>query len=92
VEVARRNGCPEAHLLQRAEDIDWDLLADVRDLGITAGASAPEILVEEVIAACRKRFNVAVVEEATTEENVKFKLPQALSRPAQNKAGKARNA
>lgn len=92
VEVARRNGCPRAHLLQRAEYIDWDLLEGVQDLGITAGASAPEVLVEEVITACREHFDVTVVENATTKENIKFKLPQALSDPAQGPAGRTRTA
>lgn len=92
VEVARRNGCPRAHLLQRAEYIDWDLLEGVQDLGITAGASAPEVLVEEVITACREHFDVTVVENATTKENIQFKLPQALSDPAQGPAGRTRTA
>ena len=78
VEVARNAGCPRAMLVQRAADIDWDALAQVRRLGITAGASAPETLVEEVIEACRQRFDVAIEEIKVTEENVTFKLPRAL--------------
>ena len=78
VEVARNVGCPRAHLVQRAADIDWAWLDDVRRLGITAGASAPETLVEEVIAACRERFHVAIEEIKVTQENVVFKLPRAL--------------
>ncbi len=79
VEVARASGCPRALLVQRAAEIDWSRLDGVRRLGITAGASAPEILVEEVIAACRERFAVEVEEVAGTEERVVFKLPRALS-------------
>ncbi len=78
VEVARNAGCARAQLVQRAADIDWQSLADIRHLGITAGASAPETLVEEVIEACRQRFDVAIEEIKVTEENVTFKLPRAL--------------
>ncbi|MGE0151342.1 MAG: 4-hydroxy-3-methylbut-2-enyl diphosphate reductase [Reyranellaceae bacterium] len=78
VEVARNSGCARAHLVQRAADIDWRWLEGVRRLGITAGASAPEVLVEEVIEACRQRFDVAIEEITVTRENVVFKLPRAL--------------
>lgn len=80
VEVATRYGCPKAQLVQRAADIDWDWMADVSDLGITAGASAPEVLVEEVIAACRARYAITVEEIRVADEAVVFKLPKALSR------------
>lgn len=78
VEVARKAGCAQAHLVQRAADIDWRWLDGVERLGITAGASAPEVLVEEVIAACRGRYAVRIEEVPVTEENVTFKLPRAL--------------
>jgi len=78
VEVARNSGCGRAHLVQRAADIDWRWLDGVKRLGITAGASAPEVLVEEVIEACRQRFAVAIEEIKVTQENVVFKLPRAL--------------
>ena len=78
VEVARRNGCARAYLVQRAEDLDWVALADVRTLGITAGASAPEVLVEEVLDAARARFAVEVEFVSVTRENMVFKLPAAL--------------
>ncbi|MDF3074365.1 MAG: ispH [Alphaproteobacteria bacterium] len=78
VEVARNSGCSSAHLVQRAADIDWSWLDGVRRLGITAGASAPEVLVEEVIEACRQRFDVSIEEIKVTQENVVFKLPRAL--------------
>ena len=64
---------------QRAADIDWAWLAGVDRLGLTAGASAPELLVQEVIAACRERFAVAVEELAVTAESVHFRLPRALT-------------
>jgi 4-hydroxy-3-methylbut-2-en-1-yl diphosphate reductase len=79
VEVARAAGCPEAFLVQRAAEIDWAKLAGVERLGITAGASAPELLVDEVIASARARFAVAVEEVAVIAENVQFKLPKALT-------------
>ena len=79
VEVAARNGCPRAILVQRAADIDWAGLTDVARLGVTAGASAPEVLVEEVIAAARSRFDVTVEEVRVTTETLSFKLPAALT-------------
>jgi 4-hydroxy-3-methylbut-2-enyl diphosphate reductase len=77
VEVANREGC-KAMLIQRASDIDWDWLLGVRDVGISAGASAPEILVEEVIAAFKERFEMHLETVMTVEENVRFKLPAIL--------------
>jgi len=79
VEVAKAAGCPEAFLVQRAAEIDWAKLAGVERLGITAGASAPELLVDEVIESARARFAVAVEEVAVIAENVQFKLPKALT-------------
>jgi 4-hydroxy-3-methylbut-2-enyl diphosphate reductase len=79
VEVARNLGCRTAMLVQRAADIDWAQIEGVRALGVTAGASAPEVLVEEVIAACRERYDVVLEEVTVTSENVQFKLPRALS-------------
>ena len=79
VEVAKIHGCPAAQLVQRAAEIDWSALAGVSRLGITAGASAPEVLVEEVIEAARARFDVTVEELRTATENIVFKLPRALS-------------
>lgn len=78
VEVAADCGCRKSRLVQRAGDMDWQWLEGTQRLGITAGASAPEILVDELIAACRARFDVTVEEIRTTEENVVFKLPRAL--------------
>ncbi|MGP1396382.1 MAG: 4-hydroxy-3-methylbut-2-enyl diphosphate reductase [Inquilinaceae bacterium] len=79
VEVARLAGCPRSILVQRAADIDWAWLEGTKTLGITAGASAPEVLVEEVVAACRTRFAVQVEDVATTTEDVVFRLPRALA-------------
>jgi 4-hydroxy-3-methylbut-2-enyl diphosphate reductase len=78
VEVAAHYGCPKSCLVQRAADMDWNWLVGVGRLGITAGASAPELLVDELVAACRERFDVAVEEVRTTEERVMFKLPRTL--------------
>ena len=79
VEVAKSAGCGKAWLVQRAADIDWSWFAGVGRLGITAGASAPEVLVREVIAACRERFAVTIEELAVIEESVHFRLPRALT-------------
>ena len=78
VEVASNYGCPKTRLVQRAADMDWEWLGSARRLGITAGASAPELLVDELIAACRARYDVTVEEVRTTDENVVFKLPRQL--------------
>ena len=79
VEVAVKRGCRDARLVQRASEIDWAWLSAVRCLGLTAGASAPEILVDEVIDACRERFDVTVDEVPVTQEHVIFKLPNCLA-------------
>ena len=78
VEVARRAGCGYAQLVQRATDIDWRALEGVRAVGITAGASAPEVLVEEVIAAFRARYAVTERLVETATERVEFKVPRIL--------------
>jgi len=78
VEVARQSGCGRSALIGRAADIDWSFLAGARRLGLTAGASAPEVLVEEVVEACRRRFDVALEEISVTREKVRFNLPHAL--------------
>ena len=78
VETASRAGTPKAFLVQRASEIQWDELQGLKSLGITAGASAPEILVDEVIDAFRARFDVAVETVTIGVENVSFKLPREL--------------
>jgi 4-hydroxy-3-methylbut-2-enyl diphosphate reductase len=82
-EVAERGGCPYAVLVQRAADIDWTRLAGIRAVGITAGASAPEILIDEVIAAFAERFAVAVEVVTTTTESIAFNLPRQLREAAE---------
>ncbi|KLN62302.1 4-hydroxy-3-methylbut-2-enyl diphosphate reductase [Kiloniella spongiae] len=78
VEVAYKQGCEKAALVQRATDIKWDALNGVKTLGITAGASAPEILVEEVINAFKEHYNVSIEEINIRNENVVFKVPKTL--------------
>ena len=77
-EVAERAGCPRAVLVQRADEIDWDDFAGAARIGITAGASAPEVLVDEVIDAFAARYEVAVELVRTAEESVVFNLPKTL--------------
>ena len=78
VEVAAKAGCANAHLIQHAGEIDWSLLHGVERIGLSAGASAPESLVEAVIEELRARYAVALEEVAVTREDVTFKLPAAL--------------
>jgi 4-hydroxy-3-methylbut-2-enyl diphosphate reductase len=82
VEVAKRAGCDYAQLVQRAAEIDWRALEGVRALGVSAGASAPEVLVDEVIAALRERYDVCIEEVQTARENVEFKVPRVLREKA----------
>src|SRR3954449_1326164 len=82
VEVARTHGCERAMLVQRASDIDWDALEDVRVLGVTAGASAPDILIQEVLQGARDRFDATIEEVTLTREDVVFKLPRVLTTTA----------
>lgn len=79
VEVATLNGCPRAMLVQRVNEIDWNWLEGVRTLGLSAGASAPELLVHEVIEKAHEHFKVTVREVAITQENVNFKVPKVLT-------------
>ncbi|WP_321366689.1 4-hydroxy-3-methylbut-2-enyl diphosphate reductase [uncultured Celeribacter sp.] len=82
VEVGKANGCAYSQLVQRAPDIDWRALEGITSVGITAGASAPEVLVNEVIDAFRERFDVTVELVETAQENVEFKVPRVLREPA----------
>ena len=82
VEVGRNAGCAYAQLVQRAVDIDWRALEGARAVGITAGASAPEILVDEVVAAFRKRYVVNERLVETAREDVEFKVPRVLRESA----------
>lgn len=81
-EVAEREGCPVVRLILRAQDIDWSLFGNIRSLGITAGASAPEILVEEIIDAFAERYAVSVESVSTADESVFFPLPRELREQA----------
>lgn len=78
VEVAKDAGCVRSMLVQRASEINWDDFKDVRTVGITAGASAPEELVREVIEKISERFNVTLSEYMEVEEKVRFPLPASL--------------
>lgn len=82
VEVGARAGCGYAQLVQRASDIDWRALEGISSIGITAGASAPDVLITEVVDAFRDRFDVTVEQVVTAEENVEFKVPRVLRQPA----------
>ncbi len=78
VEVARANGCQYAQLVERAENIDWAALGSPAAVGLSAGASAPQVLVDEVIDAFRARFDLNVEVIETARENVEFKVPMVL--------------
>tara|TARA_R110002111_G_scaffold113368_14_gene174085 strand:+ start:5794 stop:6744 length:951 start_codon:yes stop_codon:yes gene_type:complete len=82
VEVGRAAGCAYAQLVQRADDIDWRALTGIGSVGITAGASAPEVLVSEVVDAFRARFDTTVELVEAAQENVEFKVPRILREPA----------
>jgi 4-hydroxy-3-methylbut-2-en-1-yl diphosphate reductase len=78
VEVGEKNGCPRGILVQRASDLDWSTLQGLKKIGLTAGASAPEVLVNEIIDAFRAHYDVTVEKVTLREESVTFKLPREL--------------
>lgn len=82
VEVGARAGCSYAQLVQRASDIDWRALDGIRSIGITAGASAPEVLINEVMDAFNAHYEVTREVVETAVENVEFKVPRVLREPA----------
>ena len=82
VEVGRKAGCEYAQLVMRGADIDWRALEGIKSIGITAGASAPEVLINEVIDAFENRYDVTVEQVETAVENVEFKVPRVLREPA----------
>ncbi|MHA7826521.1 MAG: 4-hydroxy-3-methylbut-2-enyl diphosphate reductase [Roseovarius sp.] len=82
VEVGAKAGCSYSQLVQRAGDIDWRALDGITSIGITAGASAPEVLVNEVIDAFRDRYDVTVEQVETAQENVEFKVPRVMRETA----------
>jgi 4-hydroxy-3-methylbut-2-enyl diphosphate reductase len=79
VEVARTHGCAQAFLVDSAGDIDWAQLMNIKTLGLTAGASAPEILVQEVIDAAKRLFDVEIETVTLATEQVTFKIPRVLA-------------
>ncbi len=79
VEVAKRAGAKDSKLVASASDVNWDWFDGVETLGLTAGASAPEDLVQGLIAACRARFDITVTPFTTATETVTFKLPRVLA-------------
>ncbi|WP_375549696.1 4-hydroxy-3-methylbut-2-enyl diphosphate reductase [Oceanicaulis alexandrii] len=79
VEVAERAGAKTAHLVQKAEEIDWSWLDGVERLGVSAGASAPEELVEDLLSALARRYTLHIREVRVAEENVVFKLPKEVA-------------
>jgi 4-hydroxy-3-methylbut-2-enyl diphosphate reductase len=81
-EVAERAGCPKAVLIQRAAEIDWADFEGIERIGVTAGASAPEIIVEEVLDAFAAHFDITVELVRTAEENIVFSLPRSLREAA----------
>jgi 4-hydroxy-3-methylbut-2-en-1-yl diphosphate reductase len=78
VEVALRSGCPKAALVQKASEIPWADLQGIKSIGLTAGASAPEVLVDEIIDQFKARYEVSVEIVTTANEDVIFKIPRAL--------------
>ncbi|MES2907120.1 MAG: 4-hydroxy-3-methylbut-2-enyl diphosphate reductase, partial [Pseudomonadota bacterium] len=81
VETALRAGCKNAQLVQRAEEIDWSIFSGISSLGLTAGASAPEVLVEDILAAFKARFETEIEFVSTADENVFFPLPREIREP-----------
>ena len=78
VEVAKKAGCENSQMVQRAAEINWNSLRNIKSVGITAGASAPEILVNEVVDALKERFEVKTHLVETATESVNFKVPRIL--------------
>lgn len=78
VEVASAAGCAYAQLVQRADEIDWNAIGSATSVGLTAGASAPEVLINEVITAFSDRYDVSVEHVETASENIEFKVPRIL--------------
>ena len=82
VEVASKAGCSYAQLVQRDTEIDWRALEGIQSVGLTVGASAPEVLVNEIIEAFRARYKVTIEHVETAQENVNFKVPRVLREAA----------
>ncbi len=82
VEVASKAGCSYSQLIQRDTDIDWHALEGIQSVGLTAGASAPEVLVNEIIEAFRARYKMTIENVETARENINFKVPRVLRETA----------
>lgn len=82
VEVGRAAGCAYSQLVMRADQIDWRAIEGARAVGVTAGASAPEVLIDDVVAAFRHRYDLTVEIVETAQENVEFKVPRVLRESA----------
>jgi len=78
VEVAKNHGCPKSFLIQNVHEINWAKLVDIKTLGISAGASAPEVLVQEVLDYTNQYFEATFKTHSVREENLTFKLPSKL--------------
>ena len=78
VEVGLKAGCAYSSLIERASEIDWALYKDISSIGLTAGASAPDNLIDEVIAAFEERFDTTLELVETAVENIEFKVPKIL--------------
>jgi 4-hydroxy-3-methylbut-2-enyl diphosphate reductase len=90
VEVAERSGCPKALLVQRAHELSWADFEGIGTLGVTAGASAPQVLVDEIIDAFRDRFDVTVENVITARENIAFNVPRELRDDAAPRTARSR--
>ncbi|MGL1921088.1 MAG: 4-hydroxy-3-methylbut-2-enyl diphosphate reductase [Hyphomicrobiales bacterium] len=87
VEIAEREGCKSSALVERATEIDWNMFDGVDVMGLTAGASAPDVLIEEIVDAMRARFDVTIETVTTAKETITFNLPKELREP---RAGKSK--
>ena len=81
VEIAEREGCKSSALVERAAEIDWSMFDGIDVMGLTAGASAPDILIEEIVDAMRARFDVTIETVVTAKETITFNLPIELREP-----------
>ncbi len=76
VEVGKKSGCKASYLIEDETKIKWDVLDNIKNLAITAGASAPEVIVERIIKEISKKYKINIVHNTYTEENISFKLPK----------------
>jgi 4-hydroxy-3-methylbut-2-enyl diphosphate reductase len=79
VEVAKNNGCNKSELIHFDSKVPFDKIANCKTIGISSGASAPEILVEEFIKKIKKEFTIEVEEVEMIKENIIFKIPGKLN-------------